>query len=273
MSIKALAPAPQRASNSFTIAFGVLNIQVGVYTGTEETRVSRKEFLLDGDTPTDIAIGRSPVRKDTGEVVSSEQVIRMAEASTGAFVVLTDDEIADASSPKGLGEIITFVPVKDTGQYLAADAVQVRPKSTKGKAEVAAEKAFALLLATMKATKTVALIKVALRGPARYGLLDSTGTLTFVRSADQVREARPLNADFKFSPAELGLAKTLVEAVGISTPTLTDDTAPAVKAYVEAKAKGIPAPVKPVVDAIPLDIMSALSASIDAAKAEKRGVA
>jgi Ku protein len=272
MSAKALAPAPQRASTKFTIAFGILNIPVSVYTGTEETRVSRKEFLLDGNDPTDVAIGRSPVRKDTGEVVSSEQVVRMAEASTGAFVILTDDEIADASSPKGLGDIVTFVPAKDTGQYLAADQVQIRPQSTKGKAEPAAEKAFALLLATLKATKTVALIRVALRGPARHGLLDSTGTLTFVRTADQVREARPLNTDFKFSPAELNLAKQLVEAVGIDTPVLVDDTAPAVKAYVEAKAKGVPAPVKSEAPAIPLDIMAALSASIDAAKSEK-GVA
>jgi Ku protein len=271
MSTKALAPAPQRASNSFTITFGVLNIPVSAYTGTEETRVSRREFLLDGDKPTDVAIGRSPVRKDTGEVVDSDQVVRMAEASTGAFVVLTDDEIADCTAPKGIGDIVTFVPVKDTNQYLATDVVQVRPKSTKGKADAAAEKAYALLLTTMKATKTVALIKVALRGPARYGLLDASGNLTFVRTADQVREARDLNTGFKFSDAELTLAKQLVEAVGIDTPVLTDDTAPAVKAYVEAKAKGVPAPVKAEAPAIPLDIMAALSASIDAKKASKKG--
>ena len=248
----------------------MLNIPLSVYTGTEQTRVARSEFL-DGDTS--IPVGRSPIRKDTGEVVASDQVVRMAEASTGAYVVLTDEEIADCTMPKGVGEIVTFVPVKNVGAYLAEDQVQVRPKAEKGKTNASADKAFALLLTTMKRTKTVALVKVALRGPARYGLLMQDGSFVYVRTADQVREARDLNDSFKFSDAELKLATALVEAVGIDTPVLTDDTAPAVRAFVEAKAKGVPAPVKAEVAAIPVDIMAALSASIDAAKAGKGKVA
>jgi len=262
----ALAPAPSRASNSFTLAFGVLNIPLGVYTGTEQTRVSRKEFL-DGDPS--IPVGRSPIRQDTGEVIPSDRVVRMAEASTGAWVALTDDEIADCTCPKGVGDILTFVPVKDVGAYLAEDQVQVRPKATKGKADAAAEKAFALLLTTMRKKKVVALVRVALRGPARHGLLFPDGSFVYVRTADQVREARALNDSFKFSDAEVNLAAALIDAVGTSTPVLTDDTAPAVRAFVEAKAKGVAAPVRVERDAIPLDIMAALSASIDAAKAAK----
>jgi len=267
MSTTALAPAPTRASNSFTLAFGVLNIPLSVYTGTEQTRVSRKEFL-DGDC--DIPVGRSPIRQDNGEVVPSDRVVRMAQASTGAWVVLTDDEIADATSTvRGVGDIVTFVPAKAVGEYLAEDQVQVRPKAEKGKSNAAAEKAFALLLATMKKKKVVALVKVALRGPARHGLLFPDGSFVFVRTADQVREARPL-AEHKFSDAELKLAEALIDAVGTDTPVITDDTAPAVRAFVESKATGVAPPAKPEQgDAIPLDIMAALSASIDAAKAAK----
>ena len=267
MSTTALAPAPQRASNSFTLAFGVLNIPLSVYTGTEQTRVSRKEFLQDGDTL--IPVGRSPIRTDTGEVIPSDSVVRMVEASTGAWVVLTDDEIADCTCPKGVGDIVTFVPVKDIGAYLAEDQAQVRPVAVKGKVDAASDKAFALLCATMKKKKVVALVRVALRGPARYALLGHDGSFTYVRTADQVREARPINDSAKFSDAELNLAAALIDAVGTSTPVLTDDTAPAVRAYVESKAAGIPVAPKPQVDAIPVDIMAALSASIDAAKAAK----
>ena len=124
------------------------------------------------------------------------------------------------------------------------------------------------LCATMKKKKVVALVRVALRGPARHGLLFPDGSLVFVRTADQVREARPMNTDAKFSEAELNLAAALIDAVGTSVPVLTDDTAPAVRAFVEAKAQGIAAPAKPQVEAIPVDIMAALSASIDAAKAK-----
>lgn len=269
MSTTALAPAPQRASNSFTLAFGVLNIPLGVYTGTEETRVSRSEFL-DGDAA--IPVGRSPIRKDTGEVIPSDRVVRMAEASNGAWVTLTDDEIADCTCPKGVGDIVTFIPVKDVGNYAAQDVAQVRPKAVKGKADKAGEKAFALLLAVLRKKKVVALVRVALRGPARYALLAHDGSFTYVRTADQVREARPLNDEFKFSPQELALAEALLDAVGIDTPVLTDDTAPAVRAFVDSKAKGVAAPAKPAVPVI-TDIMADLEASIAAAKAAKGKVA
>jgi Ku protein len=267
MSTTALAPAPQRASNSFTLAFGVLNIPLSVYTGTEQTRVARKEFLIEGDEW--IPVGRSPIRQDTGAVIPSDSVVRAVEASNGVRVIVTDDDIADATSlVKGVGDIVTFVPVKDVGVYLAEGQVQVRPQAVKGKANPSAEKAFALLLSTMKKKKVVALVRVALRGPARHGLLHSDGTFVFVHTADQIREPRPL-VESKFSDAELNLAAALIDAVGTSTPVLTDDTAPAVRAFVEAKAAGIPAPAKAQVDAIPVDIMAALSASIDAAKAGK----
>ena len=267
MSTTALAPAPSRASNKFTLAFGMLNIDLSVFTGTEQTRVSRKEFLQDGDTL--IPVGRSPIRTDTREVIPSDSVVRMVEASTGAWVTLTDDEIADCTCPKGVGDIVTFVPVKDVGAYLAEDQAQVRPVAVKGKTNPASEKAFALLLATMKRKKVVALVKVALRGPARHGLLSPDGSFVYVRTADQVREARPLADGIKFSDAELKLAEALIDAVGTDTPVLTDDTAPAVRAFVEAKAQGVPAPVKAQAAAIPTDIMAALSASIDAVKAGK----
>jgi len=262
----ALAPQPQRASNSFTLAFGVLNIPLSVYTGTEETRVTRKEFLV---SDTSVPVGRSATRQDTGEVISSADVVRMAQATSGAFVVLTDDEIADATTiEKGVGDIVTFVPVKNVGEYLANGQVQVRPQAVKGKPNHAAEKAFSLLSATMKKKKVVALVKVALRGPARFGLLSHDGTLTFVHTADQVRIARPLT-DVACSAAEIALAEALIDAVGIDTPVITDDTAPAVQAFVDAKAAGTKAPVPTQAPAVPHDIMAALEASIAAKKKGK----
>jgi non-homologous end joining protein Ku len=265
MSTTALAPAPQRASNSFTLAFGVLNIPLSVYTGTEQTRVERKEFL-DGDSG--IPVGRSPIRKDTGEVVDNVSVVRMAQASNEAWVVLTDDEIAEADSAvKGVGDVLTFVPRTHVGDYLAEDQAQVRPQRVKGKANPAGEKAFALLLAVLRRKKVVALVRVALRGPARHALLFPDGSFRYIRTADQVREARPL-PEAKFSDAELALAEALVEAVGIDTPVLTDTTAPAVRAFLDRKAGGIAPVTAKTAEPVQDDIMAALSASIDAAKAK-----
>src|SRR5262247_271694 len=115
----ALADQPQRATNSFTLSWGMVSIPVSLYTGTEETRVSRKEFIdVDG---TLIAVGRSPIRKDNGEVVESDLVGRYAEAASGELVPLNDDEIAACTAPKGFGTIETFIPAIHVGQYSAVD--------------------------------------------------------------------------------------------------------------------------------------------------------
>ena len=117
----ALAPSPQRAYTSFTLSWSLVNIPVSVFTGTESTRVSRKEFI---ETPTgDIEVGRSPIRKDTGEVVDSADVVRKAEAASGAWVTLSDDEIAEATSTvKGHGEIISFRPSRSVSTCRTASS-------------------------------------------------------------------------------------------------------------------------------------------------------
>jgi non-homologous end joining protein Ku len=263
----ALAPEPQRATNTITLSVGVLAIPLSVYSGVESTRVARREFI---ETPTgDVEVGRSPIRKDTGVVIDQSDVIRKAEAETGAWVVLTDDEIADCTSPKGVAEVEAFVPIKSATTYLTEGVLQVRPKREKGKPNPAIEKAFAVLLAGMRQRKVMALIKVAMRGPARYALLTHEGDLLLVHTADAVRTRRPMVA-VAHSKAETDMVVALIDAIGVDTPTITDDTAEAVQAFVNAKAKGMPVPAKPETPAIPVDIMATLSASIDAAKAKGR---
>lgn len=261
--IQATAPAPVRSTTSFTLSFGLLNIPLSVYTGTESTRVSRKEFF-NGD-PT-IEVGRSPIRKDTGEVIHQTDVVRMAQADSGAWVTLTDEEIAACTSPRGVAEVVAFVPVKEVGQYLTENVQQVRPKSEKGKVNPAADRAFGLLTTAMAKRKVMALVKVAMRGPARYALLDAKGNLFLVYTADAVRETVALN-EHKFDAKEVDLAMSLIDAVGVSAPLLTDDTAPMVQSFVNDKATGVE-PTKAVAPAaVGVDMMAQLLASLEAAKA------
>ncbi len=268
MTATATAQSPVRAHTSFTLSWGLVSIPVSVFTGTEATRVARSEFIETeaGDVP----VGRAPIRKDDGTVVDQALVVRKAEASNGVWVILTDDEIADATSAqRGLGTIEAFVPVKALGSYLAEGQAQVRPKVEKGKPNPAADKAFALLLRAMKSRKVVALVKVALRGPARYALLDTEGTFTFIHTADAIRQARPL-PEVAINKAELAMAEMLIDSVGVEAPVLTDDNAPLVRKFVDAKAAG----KTPTITTTPsptVDIMSAIAESIDAVKASKKG--
>lgn len=270
MSAIAAADMPTRAHTSFTLAWGLLSVPVSVFTGTESTRVARKEFVLDGTEW--FPVGRSPINTNTGDIIDSAAVVRRAQASNGEWVTLTDDEIADATSAvRGQGQIEAFIPIKNTDRYLTEGQAQVRPKMEKGKVNPSAEKAFALLLKAMKARKVVALVKVALRGPARYALLNSDGVLSLILTADAIREHRPMNA-VALSPAELALAEQLIDMVGIDIPVLVDTNAPLVQAYVDSKSTGVVAPViaapQPTVD-----VMAALSASIDAARSSRQAVA
>jgi non-homologous end joining protein Ku len=270
MTITALAAAPTRATTSLTLSFGMINIPVSVYTGTEETRVARKEFFF---RDTSVEVGRAPIRKDTGEVIHPSDVLRMAQAESGAWVVLSDEEIAAATMPRGMAEFVSFVPVRKRDQYLTEGVKQVRPKREKGKPNYAAERAFGLLLTTMKSLKVLALVKLAMRGPARYGLLDSEGNLFLVYTADAVRQPVEF-AHSAYSEAELNMAKMLIETVGIGAPTITDDTAPAVQAFVNDKAVGVETPEAVVNDIDPsADLLASLAASIEAAKAGKGAVA
>jgi non-homologous end joining protein Ku len=191
----------------------------------------------------------------------------MALAENGNWVTLTDDEIAACTTARGVAEVITFVPIKDFGQYLSENVAQVRPKRDKGKPNPVSERAFAMLLAGMKARKVGALIKVAMRGPARYAILTPEADLIYVYPADGVRQPAAL-AEVAVTKAEVAMATTLIDTFGIDTPVLTDDTAPAVQDFVNAKAAGMPAVSHPEMAPV-TDLMAAFQASIDAATAAK----
>jgi len=261
------AAEPSRASGSMTISWGVLNIPVSIYTGTEETRVSRKEFV-DGDVSR--PAGRSVIDKSTGNLLtSSEAVIRMAEASNGSFVELSDDELAECTGQKGVAEVLTFVPSDQALRYVPTKVNQVRPPSKKGIPDAASAKAFSILSQAMADKGVCALLRVALRGPAQYALMTCTGDLIFVSSTDGVRKPRPLQM-VPVSNEEAAAAGNLVASIGITeAPSIPDVTAEAVQKFVDHKAAGGPqaplpaAPQPAQVD----DMMSLLEQSIHQAKA------
>ena len=262
----ALAPEPQRATSSFTLSWGLVTIPVQAFTGTQATRVARKEFLRDED---EVAVGRAPIRKDTGDVVDKDNVVRKAQASNGEWVVLTDEEIADCTAPKGEGKIVSFVPNESRDDFLAENQMQVRPRSSTRKPDPAAERAFALLSTAMLDRNVSALVQIALRGPARYGLLDYDGTFTLIYTADAIRKSRPL-PDVQPTEQELAMAQQLIDTVGIDpSPVLTDTTAPVVQEFVDAKTSGKPLNVPAPTPASTDDLMATLEASIQAHRAER----
>jgi non-homologous end joining protein Ku len=210
-------------------------------------------------------VGRALTNKTTGVIIDRADVVRRAEATSGAWVTLDDDEIVDATMPKGIAVIETFIQTRNLGQYLTEGLYQIRPRRVKGKSDPSGVKALTLLLAAMKERKVVALVKLAMRGPARYAILDCAGDLRYVVTADAIRQPIDLPTA-TVSKQESDLALALIESVGVSAPVLVDTTSQAIQTYVDNKAAGVEPAV--VLDAQPSgpDLLSDLMASINANK-------
>jgi non-homologous end joining protein Ku len=262
--MQTLAPQPNRSTNSITLSWGMINIPCSVYTGTESVSVARREFVKD----TDHAVGRVSIDKVDGTVVDRADVVKMAEATSGAMVLLDDDEIAAVTTDRGLATIEGFVPVTKLGEYLTDGLLQVRPKRVKGKVDPGGNRSLALLFAAMKREKVAALINVALRGPARYALLTSDGFMRFVVTADCIRQ--PIDMpDGVCTMDEVAMACSFIKAMGKGTPTLIDNTARTIQAYVDSKAEGRPVVVSETPAESGPDMIQALMASIAEQKAAK----
>jgi non-homologous end joining protein Ku len=261
------ADAPARSTSTITLSWGLINMQLSVYTGAESSAVTRKEFV-GGDSSR--PAGRATIDKSTGEIVDSSLVTRMAEASNGAWVEVSDDEISQVVGVRNVAEILAFVPRTEAFERYVPDGLhQLRPKKNKGAVDPASATAFALFLHALEERKVVALVRLATRGPARYGLVLATGDFLYVHATDEVRKSVPLALP-AVDPRMVPQALNLIDAIGIAVPSLPDETAKGVRDLIEAKAAGKPAVVKPIpVSTEEGNIMDTLLASIDAAKVTK----
>lgn len=266
MSTNFIADAvePKRSSGTITLSWGLLNIPLSVFSGTEETSIGRKEFV-DGDV--ELPAGRAIISKVTGEVVERDRIVRMAEASSGVFVELSDDEIASCTGNRNVAEVVTFIRNDDIFRYMPTRLMQARPHRTKGIPDPAAAKAFSLLISAMASTSVSALVKVAMRGPAQYAILTATGDLLFVCYSDGVRKPLPMGL-VAVTGDEQAAAQNLIDAIGIGqAPHVPNVTAQAIGQYVDSKVAGgaIPSAL-PRPPTTQVDLMAQLTKSIEEKK-------
>ena len=121
-----------------------------------------------------VEVGRSPIRKDTGEVIHTGDVGRYAQADTGEWVLLNDRrDCAIAPVPRA------WVRLSRSSRSRTSATTWPRTRSRCAPRHPRARSIRPLTVRShcspprSKSRKVVALVKVALRGPARYGLLDA----------------------------------------------------------------------------------------------------
>ena len=275
ITIDRQGPVPARATTSITLTAGAMSIPLSIYTAVEDRSVSRSE-RLNGDPA--IEVGRTYVRKDTGEVVSVDDVTRMAQSTDGKWVVVTDAELAEVYGDTGEASIMSFVPVAEAGRYVTDGIMQVRARKDKRPATQAAnEHAFSLLLTGMRARNVHALIRVVLRGGPRFGLLTADGDVLTIIPAEAVRAARLLPV-IEHDPKEVDMMGQFIDVIGVASELVNDDTPTRVQSFIDSKAAecGVEAGDTPVAGsrtAPTVDVMAALEASIDKAKQARKAPA
>jgi DNA end-binding protein Ku len=254
-----------RATWSGFLSFGLVSVPVGLFSATADQTIHFNQLHKN----TSHRVRYKKVDEETGEELSTEDIVNGYPLGGGEYVVVTREEMAEAAPGKSeLIEIQDFVDLEDIDPIFFRSSYYLAPKG-KG-----SDRAYALLLQAMLETKKVGIATLVLRDkehlvavrPAEKVLM--LETMYFedeIRDPEEELDTLPPvgNANEK----ELSIAKKLVES-------LTDEWDPSrykntyrvrVEELIEQKRAGHAvvhgSEDRPKSNVI--DLMSALQASIE----------
>jgi DNA end-binding protein Ku len=201
-----------------TISFGLVSVPVRMYAATESKEL-RFHFLTKGDLQ---PIGYDKVRKDSGEHVDAEDIVRGFEIEKGRYVELTDEDIdrLDIELTHSI-DICDFVDIDEIDPIYFRKAYYVLP-------EEGAEKPYRLLLAALEETGKVAIAKVVIRNKQHLAALrpwEGIIVLETMYFADEIRKPEAVDGKGELRKAEVEMARSLVENLSAKfDPEKYDDT-------------------------------------------------
>jgi DNA end-binding protein Ku len=249
-----------------SISFGLVSIGVKLYTATEERDVSFHQVRRsDGSR-----IRYKRVAEADGEEVAYADIAKGYQLPGGETVVLTDEDFADLPLPTArVVDVLQFVPLEQIDPIYFAKSYYLEPEKN-------AVKPYVLLRDALDASGQAGLVKVAIRNREQLATLrvrDGVIVMETMIWPDEVREPAFgfLDADVDLRPQERSMAESLVSSMsGDFDPSeYTDDYREALQKVIDAKVEGRdvveteqPQPSAGNV----VDLMSALKASVEAAK-------
>jgi DNA end-binding protein Ku len=207
-----------RAIWSGTISFGLVSVPVKMITATESKELKFHFLHKDDLTP----IGYDKVRKDTGEHVDPEEVVRGFEIEQGRYVELTDEDIdrLDIELTHSI-DICDFVDLEEIDPIYFRKSYYLLPQD-------GAEKPYRLLVKALEQTGKVAIAKVVIRKKQHLAALRPYERLLLLETmyfADEVRKPDSVDTRGELRKAEVEMAKALVENLSDRfDPSKYDDT-------------------------------------------------
>ncbi|HET9254139.1 MAG TPA: Ku protein [Pseudonocardiaceae bacterium] len=250
------------------LAFGMVSIPVRLYSATEDRDVSFHQVH-------ETDAGRVHYRRVCevcGEEVAYADLAKGYELPSGETVLLTDEDFAGLPLPTTKTvELVAFVPADQIDPLALARGYYLEP-------EPSGRKPYELLRAALERSNRVGLAKIAVRNKESLAVLRPRGEVLALQTMvwpDEVRKAQfdVLDREVAVSEVELTMADTLIEAMASDfTPEqYHDGYREALLSVIEAKTTGTTPPPKPAPagTAPSTDLLTALAASVEAAKAAR----
>jgi len=252
-----------------TISFGLVVIPVRLYVATESKNVpSHQIHASDGGR-----VQYKRVCSIDGAEVPYEEIARGYETATGETVVLDDVDLAvlPQRSSRSI-DVISFLPAQAVDPIYLDRSYYVEP-------EPRAAKAYRLLRDALQKLGRVAVAKLTLRDRETVAVLrvhSDVLVLATMLWPDEVRAPRfPFLADddeWSAPTQELAMAEALIDSLSddeLDSGRYRDVHRETLTALIDAKASGRTLTQESRAGAASLDLLTALRASIEAAKQRK----
>jgi len=251
------------------ISFGMVSIPIRLFPATESKDIGFRQ--LRRDTNTRVRMLRwDPVEE---QEVPYDEIVRGYEYAKDSYVVLDEEDFEKLPLPtKHTIELAAFVqeseidPVHyEKSYYLAPDEVGLKP--------------YSLLIRAMQAKGLIAIAKVAIRTKERLCALRARGDQLILETLfypDEIRDPGESVDVEEISEQEMEMARALIEMLEepFDPEKYKDEYREALMTIIEAKLEGQEVATPEAAAPQPaVDLMAALRASVEAAKARKEGEA
>ena len=254
---------------SGTVSFGLVSIPVRMFAATES-----KELRFHFVDRSDLApVGYDKVRKDTGEHVDSEDIVRAYEIEQGRFVPVEPDDLdrLDVELTHGI-DICDFVLLEAIDPIYFRQAYYLLPQQ-------GGEKPYRLLERALEETSRVGIAKVVIRNKQHLACLRPFEGVLVIETmyyADEVRSPESLDGDLSFREAEVRkaeveMAKNLIENLSakFDPAKYTDTYRSELMQLIQQKAEGVPLPEPADEGGEVVDLMQALRESVERKRARR----
>jgi DNA end-binding protein Ku len=251
------------------IRFSLVTIPVRIYTAIDAAKIISFNQL---NKETNSPIKYEKRDKSTGELVPAENIVKGYQYEPGQYVIIDPEDIEKVKirSTKII-EIEAFVDASEVHPTLYDTPYFAGPDG-----EIAI-KAYALLCETLKETGKLGVGKVVIRdreSPVLLSPQENGLVLYKLRYPDDVRDVNsiPDLSTEEVDENQLKLSRTLVESMSKSLKDVefNDKYRDALKEMIQAKIEGKEIITVAEEERPTIDIMTALKASIEQAKDEKK---